>query len=686
MKKNIILLMIAYSLTTCGCRDGARPVSTCANNENFSYSVDRFADVEVLRYQVTGFEQLSLKQKTLIYYLSQAATEGRDILYDQNNKYNLTIRKTLEAIYENYKGDRDSDNFKKLETYLKRVWFSNGIHHHYGMDKFEPGFEQLFFEEAVRSIPVESLPLYAYRNNVDALLGTIVPVIFDKNLYSKRVNQTHGEDLIISSANNYYEGVTEAEVEQFYNEMKNPNDPTPVSYGLNSKLIKENGKITEKTWRIGGMYSPAIEKVVYWLEKAKEVTENEQQKSVIETLIDYYHTGNLKTFDEYSIHWVKDLNSRIDFVNGFIETYGDPLGIKASWESIVNFKNMEATKRTEIISKNAQWFEDHSPVDSRFKKKEVKGVSAKVITAAMLGGDCFPPTPIGINLPNSNWIREMHGSKSVTVENITEAYDKASKGNGFKEEFAWSPEEIRLLNEYGFITDNIHTDLHECLGHGSGQLLPGVSQDVLKAYGATIEETRADLFGLYYAPDPKMVELSLLPSMEAYKSEYYRFMMNGLMTQLTRIELGNQIEESHMRNRQLIARWVLEKGKNDRVVEFAKRDGKTYVVINDYEKMRALIGQLLAEVQRIKSEGDFSAAKELVETYGVKVDPELHKEVKERYNTLGLAPYKGFVNPVYKPVTDKNGNIIDIKIEYNEDFSGQMLHYSKEYSNLQVIN
>ena len=673
---------MAFSLTTWGCRDKAHLVSTCENNENFSYSVDKFADVEVLRYQVTGFEQLSLKQKTLIYYLSQAATEGRDILYDQNNKHNLAIRKTLEAVYENYKGDRNSDNFKKLETYLKRVWFSNGIHHHYGMDKFEPGFDRLFFEEAMRSIPSESLPLYACDNSVNTLVETIVPVIFDKNLYSKRVNQADGEDLIITSANNYYEGMTEAEVDRFYNEMKNPDDPTPVSYGLNSKLIKENGKITEKTWKIGGMYSPAIEKVVYWLEKAKEMAENEQQKSVIETLIDYYRTGNLKTFDEYSILWVKDLDSRIDFVNGFIETYGDPLGIKASWESIVNFKNLEATKRTEIISKNAQWFENHSPVNDRFKKKEVKGVSAKVITAAMLGGDCFPPTPIGINLPNSNWIREMHGSKSVTVENITEAYDKASKGNGFREEFVWSPKEIQLLEEYGFITGNIHTDLHECLGHGSGQLLPGVSPDVLKAYGSTIEEARADLFGLYYASDPKMVELGLLPNMEAYKAEYYNFMMNGLMTQLTRIELGNQIEESHMRNRQLIARWVLEKGKNDHVIEFAKRDDKTYVVINDYEKMRSLIGQLLAEIQRIKSEGDFNAAKELVETYGVKVDFELHKEVKERYNALGLAPYKGFVNPVYTPITDKDGNIIDVKIEYNEGFSEQMLRYSKEYSNL----
>ncbi len=672
---------MAYSLTAFSGKE-----NSSANSENFSYSVDRFADVEVLRYQVSGFEKLSLNQKSLIYYLSQAAVEGRDILYDQNNKYNLSIRKTLEAVYLNYKGDRNSGNFKKLETYLKRVWFSNGIHHHYATDKFEPGFDQSFFEEAVRSIPVETLPLYAYNNDVNTLLKTIVPAIFDKNLYSKRVNQAHGEDLITTSANNYYEDVTEAEVDRFYNKLKKPNDPTPVSYGLNSKLVKRDGEIVEKQWKIGGMYSPAIEKIVYWLDKAKGTAENEQQKLVIETLIDFYRTGDLKTFDEYSILWVKDLNSQVDFVNGFIETYGDPLGIKASWESIVNFKNTEATKRTDIISKNAQWFENHSPVDNRFKKKEVKGVSAKVITAAMLGGDCFPPTPIGINLPNSNWIREMHGSKSVTIENITEAYDKAGKGNGFREEFVWSPKEIKLLDDYGFITGNIHTDLHECLGHGSGQLLPGVSQDTLKAYGATIEEARADLFGLYYAADKKLVELGLLPNQEAYKAEYYSFMMNGLMTQLTRIEPGNNIEESHMRNRQLIARWVLEKGKDDNVVEFVKKEGKTYVVINDYDKMRYLIGQLLAEVQRIKSEGDFNAAKELVETYGVKVDPELHKEIKERYDALGLAPYKGFVNPVYKPVVDKNNQITDIKIEYGENFSGQMLRYSKEYSNLQVIN
>jgi dipeptidyl-peptidase-3 len=682
IKKNI-LIMTTFLLTTMGC---SRTDNSSPAEDNFSYSVDQFADVEVLRYKVPGFEELTLDQKKLIYFLSEAALEGRDILYDQNNKYNLSIRKTLEAVYENYKGDKESADFKELEIYLKRVWFSNGIHHHYATDKFQPGFDQAFFEKAVRSVPVSSLPVEAYQNSVDSLLSTILPVMFDKNLYAKRVNQAYGEDLITTSANNYYEGVTEKEVDDFYNSLKNPADPTPVSYGLNSKLIKENGTIKEKTWKVSGMYSPAIEKIVYWLEKAQEVAENEQQKKVIGTLIDYYKTGDLKTFDEYSILWVKDLDSRIDFLNGFIETYGDPLGIKASWESIVNFKDMKATERTEVISKNAQWFEDHSPVDPRFKKENVKGVSAKVITVAMLGGDCFPPTPIGINLPNSNWIREIHGSKSVTIENITDAYDKAAKGNGFREEFVWSPVEINLLEKYGFITSNIHTDLHECLGHGSGQLLPGINQDALRAYGATIEETRADLFGLYYAADKKLVKLGLLPNEEAYKAEYYSFMMNGLMTQLTRIEPGNNIEESHMRNRQLIARWVLEKGEGEKVIELKKKNGKIYVVINDYEKMRELLGRLLAEVQRIKSEGDYDAARKLVETYGVKVDPALHMEVKERYEALNLAPYKGFVNPFYKVITDKNGKVTDIQIQYGETFTDQMIRYSKQYSNLPPLN
>lgn len=678
MKHKIKMLAMATILmTSCGTGNEKQD-----SEESFNYHVDRFADVEVLRYQVPDFESLSLQQKKLIYYLSQAAIEGRDILYDQNNKYNLTIRKTLEALFLNYSGDRQNKEFEGIITYLKRVWFSNGIHHHYATDKFEPGFSRAYFEMVVQTLPTNVLPLEEYNGDVKKLLSTICPVIFDKNLYAKRVNQAEGVDVIATSANNYYEGVTEKEVDAFYNAMRDPNDTMPISYGLNSKLVKENGKLVEKVWKVGGMYSKPIEKIVGWLEKAAEVAENDKQKSVIHSLIDYYTTGDLLTFDEYSILWVQDTDSRIDFVNGFIETYGDPLGIKASWESVVNFKNIEATKRTEKICANAQWFEDHSPIDPRFKKPECKGVSAKVINAAILGGDCHPATPIGINLPNANWIRQMHGSKSVTLENITEAYDKASIGNGFNEEFVWSQTEIDLIEKYGFQSDNLHTDLHECLGHGSGQMLPGVSQDTLKVYGATIEEARADLFGLYYAADPKMVELGLLPNMDAYKAEYYKYMMNGLMTQLTRIEIGNNIEESHMRNRQLIARWVYEKGKDQQVVELKKRDGKTFVVINDYEKMRELIGQLLAEIQRVKSEGDFNGAKQLVEQYGVKVDSELHKEIKARYEALNLAPYKGFVNPVYHPVTNDKGEIIDIKVDYTESFVKQMIRYSKEYSNL----
>jgi dipeptidyl-peptidase-3 len=677
-----IMTMSAIAMTMASCGDNQSNTEATEVAQEFCYHVDRFADIEVLRYQVPGFENLSLQQKKLIYYLSEAALEGRDILYDQNNKYNLTIRKTLEAIFLNYAGDRTTNTYKNIETYLKRVWFSNGIHHHYATDKFSPDFSETTFRLIVESLPASSLPLKAYNNDVKKLLDDICPIIFNPNLYAKRVNQQEGVDVIKNSANNYYEGVTEKEVTDFYNAMKDPNDSTPISYGLNSKLVKENGKLVEKVWKVGGMYSPAIEKIVGWLEKAAEVAENEKQKSVIHSLIDYYETGDLLTFDEYSILWVEDLDSRIDFVNGFIETYGDPLGIKASWESVVNFKNLEATERTEKICANAQWFEDNSPVDPRFKKETVKGVSAKVINAAMLGGDCHPATPIGINLPNANWIRQAHGSKSVTIENITSAYDQASIGNGFNEEFVWSATEIELIEKYGFQSDNLHTDLHECLGHGSGQMLPGINQEMLKVYGATIEEARADLFGLYYAADPKIVELGLLPNAEAYKAEYYKYMMNGLMTQLTRIEEGNNIEESHMRNRALIAHWVYEKGANDKVVELKQRDGKTFVVVNDYEALRELFGKLLAEVQRIKSEGDFESAKKLVENYGVKVDPTLHKEIRERYAKLKLAPYKGFVNPVYQPILNEEGEIIDIKVEYKESFLMQMLRYSKEYGNL----
>lgn len=649
------------------------------------YRVDRFADLEVLRYKVPGFEKLTLQQKKLLYYLSQAAIEGRDIIYDQNCKWNLAIRRTLEAVYTQYEGDRNSDDFKALETYLKQVWFANGIHHHYSTDKFVPGFGQDFFEKAVKSVDTRYLPLQK-GETVNQLLANISPVIFDPAIDAKRVNQAEGEDLVLTSAGNYYDGVTQAEAEAFYNKMKNPNDLRPISYGLNSRLIKKNGKIEERVYKVGGLYSKALEKIVYWLEKAASVAENAQQKAVIEKLISYNKTGDLKEFDEYAILWVNDLNSDIDFVNGFTETYGDPLGMKASWEALVNFKNKEASERTHIISANAQWFEDNSPVDNRFKKEKVKGVSAKVITAAILGGDTYPSTAIGINLPNSNWIRHEHGSKSVTIENITEAYDKAAQGNGFAEEFVWSDKERELMEKYGFQADNLHTDLHECLGHASGKLLPGTDPDALKAHSSTLEEARADLFALYYMADPKIVELKLLPNAEAYKSEYYKYMMNGLMTQLTRIEPGKNIEEAHMRNRQLIARYVFEKGQKDNVVEMKKKDGKTFVVINDYTKMRSLLGELLAEIQRIKSTGDYEAGRDLVETYGVKVDPELHKEVLGRYEKLNIAPYKGFVNPVYTAVTDKKGNITDVTISYGESYIDQMLRYSKDYSNLPTYN
>ncbi|HJV78059.1 MAG TPA: hypothetical protein VJ602_06710 [Paludibacter sp.] len=653
--------------------------------EDFKYSVDKFADIEILRYRVPDFEQLNLKQKELVYFLNQAALEGHDILYDQNNKHNLCIRRTLEAVYENYKGDRESADFENLTTYLKRVWMGTGIHHHYSEDKFTPEFSAAFFAKAVKSINAAKLPL-SKGETVDALINKLTPVIFDPLIYPKRTNQAAGVDLIKTSANNYYgDGITQAEVETFYGKMKDPNDKEPIPYGLNSKLVKENGVLVEKTYRVGGLYSAAITRIVGWLKKAALVAENDKQKAVINSLIEFYKTGNLKTYDDYSIKWVKDLDSQVDFVNGFTETYGDPLGMKASWESMVNFKNIEATKRTEIISGNAQWFEDHSPIDPRFKKETVKGVSAKVITAAILAGDCYPATPIGINLPNSNWIRHEYGSKSVTIENITEAYDQASLGNGFNEEFMWSDVECKRAKAFASLTNNLHTDLHECLGHGSGKLLPGVDPDALKAYGSTIEEARADLFGLYYMGDPKITELGLLPDKEAYKAEYYSYVMNGLMTQLTRIQPGKSIEEAHMRNRQLIASWVYEKGKADNVIEFVRKNNKTFVVVNDYKKLRTLFGQLLAEIQNIKSTGDFEGGKKLVETYGVKVDPTLHTEVLARYKKLNLAPYRGFVNPVYTLVKNK-GKITDVKVSYDENYIDQHLRYAKEYSNLPTYN
>ena len=673
--------MTGLCLASCG----TKPQTATEGADAFNYVVDQFADVQILRYRVPDFETLSLQQKLLVYYLSQAAVEGRDILYDQNGRHNLCIRRTLEAVYENYGGDRSSADFKALETYLKQVWMGNGIHHHYSMDKFVPAFSQAFFAQAVQGIDPAKLPL-AEGETAQALVEKLTPVIFDPAVMSKRVNQAAGQDLIATSACNYYEGVTQREVEQFYDKMKDPADATPVPYGLNSKLVKRDGRVQELTYKVGGLYSPAIERITGWLEKASSVAENDQQRKVIDTLIDYYRTGNLETYDEYSIEWVKDLASQVDFVNGFTETYGDPLGLKGSWESIVNFKNVEATKRTEIISSNAQWFEDHSPVAPEFRKEKVKGVSAKVITAAMLGGDCYPSTPIGINLPNSNWIRHDYGSKSVTIENITEAYNKAAAGSGFNEEFMWSDAERALDKQYATLTDNLHTDLHECLGHGSGKLLPGVDPDALKAYGSTIEEARADLFGLYFVGDPKLVELGLLPNMEAYKAQYYHYIMNGLMTQLTRIQPGKDIEESHMRNRQLIAAWVYEHGKADKVIELAERDGKHYVKVNDYERLRDLFGQLLAEIQRIKSTGDWQGAHDLVETYAVKVDPALHAEVLERYEKLHLTPYKGFVNPVYTLVKDGQGNVTDVAVSYDEDYVAQHLRYSKEHSSLPTYN
>ena len=680
MKKQLIACAAFALLTACS---GSK--TTTAEADKFDYTVEQFADLQILRYRVPGFENLSLQQKELVYYLTEAALQGRDILFDQNGKYNLRIRRTLEAIYTGYKGDKNTPDFKAMEVYLKRVWFSNGIHHHYGSEKFVPGFAPEFFKEAVLSVDASTLPL-AEGQTAEQLCDELSLVIFDPAVMPKRVNQAAGEDLVLTSACNYYDGVTQKEAEDFYNAMKDPKDETPVSYGLNSRLVKENGKIQEKIWKVGGLYGQAIDKIVYWLKKAEGVAENPEQKAVIAELIKFYETGDLQTFDEYAILWVKDLNSLVDFVNGFTESYGDPLGMKASWESLVNFKDMEATHRTEIISGNAQWFEDHSPVDKQFKKDEVKGVSAKVITAAILAGDLYPATAIGINLPNSNWIRSHHGSKSVTIGNITDAYNKAAHGNGFNEEFVYSDAELQLIDKYADLTGELHTDLHECLGHGSGKLLPGVDPDALKAYGSTIEEARADLFGLYYVADPKLVELGLTPNADAYKAEYYTYLMNGLMTQLVRIEPGNNVEEAHMRNRQLIARWVFEKGAADKVVELVKKDGKTYVVVNDYEKLRELFGELLSEIQRIKSTGDYQGAHDLVESYAVKVDPALHAEVLERYKKLNLAPYKGFVNPKYEAVVDAAGKITDVKVTYDEGYAEQMLRYSKDYSNLPSIN
>ncbi len=653
------------------------------NADNFKWQIDSFDDIKVLRYKVHGFEDLTLQQKELVYYLNQAALWGRDIMFDQNFKYNLAIRRTLEAIYTSYEGDKQCEEWKSFEKYLKKVWFANGIHHHYGNDKFAPEFTEEYFHSLVAASDTSLFPTEPF-GTAEALLNTITPIIFNPELYPSKLVQAGVDDVLKASSMNYYEGLTQPEAEAFYAGMAAKNDPRPISYGLNSKLVKENGRIYEKTYKVGGMYSAALEQICYWLEKAAGVAE-EPQKSTILKLVEYYKTGNLRLFDEFNIAWTKDTESLIDFVNGFTEDYGDPLGRKGAWESIVNFKSIEASRRTELISDNAQWFEDHSPINPAFRKAEVKGVSAKVITAATLAGDAYPATPIGINLPNADWIRKEHGSKSVTIDNITEAYAESGKGSGFDEEFVLRKEDRERIKEYGSIGDNLHTDIHECLGHGSGQLAPGVKGGELGKYSSTLEEARADLFGLYYLGDDKLVELGLVPSFEVAKAQYAEYIMNGMMTQFSRIELGKDVVESHMQNRKLIAEWCYERGKDENVIEWIVKDGKRYVVVNDFERLRELFGEMLYEVQRIKSEGDFEAGKALVEKYAVKIDPELHKEVLERYASLGIKPYSGFINPIYTLV-EEDGKVVDVKIEYPDNYVEQMLYYSKNYSNLPTLN
>ena len=654
------------------------------NPSSFCYRAgERFADIEMLRYRLDGFENLTLRQKLLVYCLSEATLWGRDVTFDQFGKYNLKIRKTLEALYLYNKDTRAREEYEALTTYLKRVWFSNGIHHHYGSEKFSPDFSDAFLRKCLHEIPADRLPL-SPGQTVDDLCEEIFPAIFNPKVMAKRVNKADGDDIVATSAVNFYDGVSQAEAEAFYAEMKRlaTDDPEPVSYGLNSTLVKRGGKVWEDVWRVGGRYGKALQQIVGWLEKAVGYADNGQQADYIRTLIDYYKTGDLRLFNRYCIEWVEEKQSRIDFVNGFIEVYEDPLGMKGSWEGIVEYKDLEATRRTQLISENAQWFEDHSPVDSRFKKPVVKGVTANVVCAAMLGGDEYPSTAIGINLPNADWIRAEHGSKSVTIGNLTDAYNKAARGNGFREEFVVDEATIRLINQYGDLCDDLHTDLHECLGHGSGQLLPGVDPDALKAYGNTIEEARADLFGLYYIADEKLVLLGLTPDGEAYKSQYYTYMMNGLLTQLTRIKPGHQIEEAHMRNRSLIAHWCLERGREDNVMQLVERQGKTFLLINDYQQLRQLIAELLAEVQRIKSEGDYEAARQLVERYAIRVDQQLHQEILQRYERLDLAPYKGFVNPRLSLVRNTDGQIVDVDVDYTETYVEQMLRYSRDYAAL----
>jgi dipeptidyl-peptidase-3 len=670
-KKSLIwVLTLAIVILAAGCQK--------TETQDFKWQVDQFSDLRILRYQVPEFDELPLAQKELIYYLSEAALCGRDIVTAQNYKHNLTIRKTLDAIVEGYTGDRTDPQWEQFMVYTKRVWFSNGIHHHYSTDKFIPGFTADYFATLIKGSVGVEFPL-AQGQTIDDLIGFLQPVIFDPTVDAKKVSQDSTKDLVTESAVNFYQGVTQEEVEKYYKSIADEDDPTPISYGLNSRVVKKNGKVTEEVAFLNGLYGPAIEKIIYWLEKAAGVAENDQQRKVIDKLIEYYQTGDLEKFDEYSILWVDDVESRVDFINGFIEVYSDPMGMKGSWESIVNFKDLAATKRTDTIAANAQWFEDNSPTDPRFKRKEVKGVTAKVITAAILGGDAYPSTPIGINLPNATWIRKTHGSKSVTLENINYAYDQASLGSGFGKEFSYSEEILERARKYGSQAGNLHTDLHEVLGHASGQLLPGVSPEALKNYHSPVEEARADLFALYYLMDDKMVELGLLPNLDAAKANYDSNIRNGLMTQLTRIQPGKTIEQAHMRCRALVSHWVYEKGKPENVISKEIKNGKTYFVINDHQKLRQLYGKLLVEVQRITSEGDYEAARDLVENYGVQVDQELHKEVLERYSKLKLAPYGGFINPIYTPVT-KNGKIVDIKVAYPDDYVKQMLRYGKEYS------
>ena len=683
----IYLSLMKHRIATMILATAASLGAQAQDTDTFKYTDEQFADIQMLRYKVEGFEKLSLRQKTFIYYLQEAALEGRDILFDQNGRYNLRIRRMLEAVYTYYDGNKENSFYKGLATYLKRVWFSSGIHHHYGCEKFHPDFSPADFRKALHAVPASELPL-AEGQTVDDLCDEVFPVIFDPSVMPMRVNQADGSDLIQTSACNYYApGITQAEAEEFYAQRKPAADPCPIMMGMNSRLERDDlGRLTERVWRVGGMYTTAIERIVDNLLKARPYADSDAQRRVIDLLVEVYRTGDLRTFDDYSIRWLKDTESIVDFTNYFTESYGDPLGMKASWESIVNFKDLEATQRTEKLSANAQWFEDHSPVAPQFKKEEVKGVSAKVITAAILAGDLYPSTAIGINLPNSDWVRREYGSKSVTIGNLTDAYNKASHGSGMDKEFVIDDATRQLINQYGDACDDLHTDLHECLGHGSGKLLPTTDPDSLKAYGSTIEEARADLFGLYYIADQKLVDLGLTPNLEAYKSQYYTYMMNGLLTQLVRIKPGNNIEEAHMRNRALIARWAYEKGKADKVVELIHRKGKTYVKINDYAALRVLFGKLLSEIQRIKSEGDYEGAKSLVETYGVKIDPTLHKEILSRYEKLHLSPYKGFINPVYHAIRDDKGNITDVRLDYSESYDHQMLRYSHDYATLPYIN